>query len=428
MNQQRSFELIDRVLKLCDSEVHISINDNTLNSTRLADNIVTQNIHKHDCTLNLQCAYGQQHASASTNNLSDEGLLNLVKHTQEAAKISPIDSEYMPVITPDEVGENPNTNAWSDHTAAVEPEAIASRIEKAIQPAKQDNYRISGACFTRSDLQAIGTSSGVKVFQRSNIASTHMTALGKDGNGWDTRYDTDIQNIDLSSVVNNALMIAKSAQNPIDIEPGKYTVILRPAAVQEMIPYYLIADAKETDEGRTCLSHKINTQIASPLINLTSDPSNSACPSPSFEWDGRAYSPIDWVKDGSLKNLSTSRYWAKQKGIEASRGPSNIIMGGSDKSVEQLVSETEKGILVTRFWYIRVVDPMTSLLTGMTRDGLFLIENGKIKAPIRQMRFNESVLNAVKNVEAIGQQQRIGNCLIPALQIKDFNFSSKTGF
>ena len=195
-----------------------------------------------------------------------------------------------------------------------------------------------------------------------------------------------------------------------------------------MLPWYMVCDAKATDEGRTFLRGKLGQTVCSERIALRSDPLDPRCPGSPFVGDGLAAEPVYWVRHGVLENLCRSRYWAQKTGLPPSRGPTNLILDGGDASLQELVAGTDHGILVTRFWYIRVVDPMTSLLTGMTRDGLFLIEGGRVTRSLKQLRFNEKVLTALSNVEALGRPERLEGCLVPTLKIRDFTFSSTTRF
>jgi predicted Zn-dependent protease len=190
----------------------------------------------------------------------------------------------------------------------------------------------------------------------------------------------------------------------------------------------MVCDAKATDEGRTFLRGKFGQKVCSERISLRSEPLDPRCPGSPFVGDGLAAEPICWVRQGVLENLCRSRYWAQKTGLPPSRGPTNLILDGGEASLQDLIASTDRGILVTRFWYIRVVDPMTSLLTGMTRDGLFLIENGRVTRPLKQLRFNEKVLTALSNVEAFGRPERIEGCLVPTLKVREFTFSSATRF
>lgn len=223
------------------------------------------------------------------------------------------------------------------------------------------------------------------------------------------------------------------AQNGTDFEPGRYTVIMRPAAVAELLSFMFFDgfDAKASDEGRTFLRGKLCTKICGQNITLRSDASDPRCPGMPFQPDGLASPTITWIDKGVVTNLFYSRYWAKKQGKEASGVPSNFIMDGGDATVDEMIALTKMGLLITRFWYIRFVDSMVPLVTGMTRDGLFLIENGEVTRPIKYLRFNENPVDVLNRVEAMSAPERTGEymgMLVPALKVREFNFTSTTKF
>ena len=219
------------------------------------------------------------------------------------------------------------------------------------------------------------------------------------------------------------------------IEPGKYTVILEPAALMAGDDLSLLGgliyglDARSADEGRSFLTKKgggnrKGEKLFDERINIYSDPLNLEVPGNAFDGDGLPTKRMSWVEKGVVKNLFYSRFWAEKNKLAATAFPSGFIMTGGTQSTAELIKGTVKGILVTRLWYIREVDPQTLLYTGLTRDGTFYIENGKIKFPIKNLRFNESPIIMLNNIEAIGRPQRLAGCLIPPLKIRDFTFTS----
>jgi predicted Zn-dependent protease len=219
------------------------------------------------------------------------------------------------------------------------------------------------------------------------------------------------------------------------IEPGKYTVILEPVAATYMLENMFRFDARQADEGRSYLSKKgggtrLGEKLMDDKVNIYSDPFNTELPAATWDREGLPLEKTYWIKNGVVANLSYSRYYAQEKGVKPLPGPSNIIMDGGETSIEEMIKSTERGILVSRLWYIRSVDPQSLLLTGLTRDGTFYIENGKIKFPIKNFRFNESPVIMLNNVEALGKPERsisvesYRSYLIPPMKIRDFTFSS----
>jgi predicted Zn-dependent protease len=198
---------------------------------------------------------------------------------------------------------------------------------------------------------------------------------------------------------------------------------------------FFALDARNADEGRSAMTkpgggNRIGEKLLDERVNIYSDPLNPEIPASTWSGDGQPLEKINWIENGVIKNLMYSRYWAQQKGVQPVPMPSNFIMAGGDASLEDLIKSTEKGVLVTRFWYIRSVDPQTLLHTGLTRDGTFYIENGQVKYPIKNFRFNESPIIMLNNLEALGKPERtisvesFRSYLIPPMKIRDFTFSS----
>ncbi len=213
-------------------------------------------------------------------------------------------------------------------------------------------------------------------------------------------------------------------------------MILEPAAVAVLLENIFFGlDARTADEGRSFLSKpggqtRLGEKMVDERVNIWSDPQNAELPTSPWNGDGRAHEKVSWIEKGVIKNLTWSRYWAEKKNVKAIPSPDAIIMEGGNKSLEELIKGTKKGVLVTRLWYIRSVDPQTLLLTGLTRDGTFYIENGEIKYPVKNFRFNESPIIMLNNLEELGRQERTVsvesniNYLLPPLKVRDFTFSS----
>ena len=246
--------------------------------------------------------------------------------------------------------------------------------------------------------------------------------------------------LDPKGLATTAIDKAVRSQSPTAIEPGKYTVVLEPAAMADLIVNLVFAaDARQSDEGRSFFSKKgggtrLGEQIVGEKVRLYSDPAHPLAPALPFDGQGLPVKAIDWIDKGVLKNLSYSRYWAQKQGKEPTPGPGNLIMEGGTASMDDLIKGVERGVLVTRFWYIRQLDPQTLLVTGLTRDGLFLIEKGKVTRPVKNMRWNESPVFALNNLDAMTPPERtvsgegIGGAgfsvVCPAARIREFTFTS----
>jgi predicted Zn-dependent protease len=275
-------------------------------------------------------------------------------------------------------------------------------------------------------------SNGLFAYNRATNMDFTVTMRSNDGtgSGWVTRDFNDVSMFDPSEASMVAIDKALMSKEAKAIEPGKYTVILEPAASVGLLGNMFGSfNARSADEGRSFMSkegggNKLGEKIVDERITLYSDPLNELVPTSTWTGDGQARKKTMWLENGVVKNLAYSRYWADQKGVAPLPFPGNGIMMGGDASLEDLIKDTRKGVLVTRMWYIRSVDPQTLLYTGLTRDGTFYIENGRIKHPIKNFRFNESPIIMLNNLETLGQQVRVNGNLIPYMKIRDFTFTS----
>ncbi|MBN1918427.1 MAG: TldD/PmbA family protein [Verrucomicrobia bacterium] len=434
MNESQALSILEKALKAADADdVVATLDGGTSAATRLADNRITQNLEATRATLVVTCAYGQSHGTATTEDLSDDAIQAAVKTAQAIAKSMPPDPEHMPPVEPAETAKYTKVNGYFEPTARFSPEARAKQLAAAAKTVSAKGYRLSGAYASGDGFTALANSAGLKAYHRSTRGEIHLTALGANGSGWAEKIGDNTDEIDVGAVAGEALRIAQLAQNPADPEAGKYTLIMPPAAVAEMVAFFLWMgfDAKAADEDRNFLRGKQGQKIAPETITVRSNPAEPGCLGRPFQDDGLASQTIKWLDKGVLKNLVYSRYWAKKQGKKATGWPANVIMDGGTTSIDQMIASTERGLLVTHFWYIRTVDPMRPLITGMTRDGLLRIENGKIADPVKQMRFNENPLDMLGRIEAMGPPGRTGEympMLMPALKVRDFNFTSTTKF
>jgi predicted Zn-dependent protease len=252
------------------------------------------------------------------------------------------------------------------------------------------------------------------------------------GSGWVASNVKDIAEFDAAADIQVAMRKSAASVDAQALEPGKYTVILEPAAASGLVSFMMnFFDARSADEGRSFLSkqgggNKLGEQIMDPRVNIYTDPAHPGVPVLPWDGDGLPRERVKIIDGGKLANLQYSRYWASKQGKPETASWGNVIMEGGTKSTADLIAGTERGILVTRTWYIRMVDPQTVLLTGLTRDGTFYIENGQLKYPIKNFRFNESPVIMLNNIEELGRSVRVedGSYMVPAMKIRDFTFTS----
>jgi predicted Zn-dependent protease len=321
---------------------------------------------------------------------------------------------------------------YFDATANINPDFRAQAAASSIEPARAKDVTAAGFLNDSARFSAMANSSGLFAYNQSTNLEFTVTMRSNDGtgSGWVTRDVNDVTKFDAAEASNVAIEKALQSRNAKAIEPGKYTVIMEPAASIDLLQNMARSfNARTADEGRSFMSKegggtKMGEKIVDERVNFYSDPTNPLVPSAPWNGDGSAVKKTDWIKNGEVNNLFYSRFWAEKKGVAPVPFPSNLIMGGGDASLEDLIKDTKKGVLVTRLWYIRTVDPQTLLYTGLTRDGTFFIENGKIKHPIKNFRFNESPIIMLNNLETLGKQVRVDGSLIPYMKIRDFTFTS----
>ena len=285
---------------------------------------------------------------------------------------------------------------------------------------------------------AIANSKGNFGYQQSTAADFTCTVRTDDGrgSGWVARNVADIRDFSAKSDIQIAMDKASRSAEAKALEPGKYTVIMEPAASAGLISFMMFGfDARRADEGRSFLTkkgggNKVGEKVFDERVTLYADPAAPGAAVMPWDEDGLPRERTSIVNKGVVDYLAYSRYWAKKQGKKAVGQPGNLIMVGGDKSTMDLVKSTKKGVLVTRTWYIRMVDPQTVLLTGLTRDGTFYIENGEIKYPIKNFRFNESPVIMLNNVDEIGKPERVADdespfvMMIPPMKIREFTYTS----
>lgn len=326
---------------------------------------------------------------------------------------------------------------YNANTAAMTPESRAEMMGKSLDVTKQAKLIAAGFLENSTGFNAVMNSKGLFAYNRASDVIFTVTTRNEagTGSGYAARGFTDVKKLDTYTATKIAATKANSSVGAQAIEPGKYTVILEPTAAVYMMENMFRFDARQAEEGRSFLSKKgggtrLGEKLVDDKVTIYSDPFNPELPGPTWDREGLPLEKTYWIQNGVVKNLSYSRFWADKKGMKPNPGPSNIIMEGGDQTIEDMIKSTERGILVSRLWYIRSVDPQSLLLTGLTRDGTFYIENGKIKFPVKNFRFNESPVIMLNNVEALGKPERAVSVesyrsyLIPPMKIRDFTFSS----
>ncbi len=430
LSKEEARQILQKVMDLSQADACVAnLNGGIGGNIRYARNTVTTSGMENTISLGVQSSFGKRSGTATINELDDESLAKVVRRSEELAKLSPENPEFMEPLRPQEYLESPT---YIESTANISPEYRAEAASQSIIPCREKDLIAAGFLNNNAGFSSMMNSKGLFAYNRSTDVNFTLTVRTQDGtgSGWVTRDYNDVDLLNTAKASQIAIDKAIMSREARAIEPGKYTVILEPAASIGLLQNMLFnMSARSADEGRSFLSRKgggtkIGEQIVDERINIYSDPQHPEVPSATWAGNGLPLKKISWIENGVVKNMFYSRYWAEQKGVEPVPSPSNAIMGGGTGSIEDLIADTRKGVLVTRTWYIRTVDPQTLLYTGLTRDGTFYIENGKIKFPVKNFRFNESPIIMLNNLDALGEPVRIEGSLVPPMRVRDFTFTS----
>ena len=431
LSREEAKKIIDKVLGFSKAdEVSVGLSGNKTGNIRYARNSVSTSGETTDMSLSVTSVYGKKSGTATINEFDDASLEKTVRRAEEIAKLAPDNPEYVPMLGPQKYLE---TNSFSQSTADINPDYRAQAAFDSIDICSKKGLTAAGYMEDSAGFSAMGNSKGLFGYNKSTSVDFSITVRTDDGkgSGYVARDYNDVSKLSAKSATEVAMQKALASATAQALEPGKYTVILEPTAGVDLLQNMMRSmDARNADEGRSFLGKKgggtrLGEKLFDERVNIYSDPQNLEIPgSPFSGGDGRPQEKVVWVENGVVKNMYYSRFWAEKKGVKAIPPPSGFIFAGGTQTLAEMIKSTEKGILVTRLWYIRAVDPQTLLYTGLTRDGTFYIENGKIKYPVKNFRFNESPVIMLNNLEAAGKPMRAGGNLVPPLKIRDFTFTS----
>lgn len=428
--------LADRILGLVQADsAEVRIADASELHVRHAANDITSNGILERTDVSLTASYGRRSATISTNQTDDASIRRLVERVQTMAKLAPEDPEHMPPLGPARFAES---HAWSEATADATPQDAIGWVRPVIERAREAGVETAGYLKRVAGTSAIATTSGLFVHDRSTTLGFSLTARTTDGNGsgWASTQVTDVRDLDLQGVGARAIRKAIDSRNPRERAPGRTTVVLEPAAVRDLVGWLVWQlDRRSFDEGRSFLTtladgrDPIGQRLFGEKATLVSDPLESVAPCETHA-GGLPLVRTPWIERGVLRTLACGRFWAGRQGISPQPSPGNLLMSGERHSLEDLVGMVDDGVLVTRIWYLRSVDPQTMLLTGLTRDGTFAIQGGRLAGPVKNFRFNESPVHLLERIVATGVPARVlgseGDLpvSIPAVVVEDFNLSS----
>ena len=436
LSREDAQAMLKKVIALSKADAcEVGLSGSEGGNIRYARNAISTSGDVSTLSLSVTSTFGKKSGTATINEFDDAALKRVVSRSEELAQLAPENPEYMPLKGS---AEFKDAITYVPATAAMTPDSRAEAVAKSISVAKEAKLEAAGFLENTTRFDAVMNSKGLFAYNQDTDVIFSITTRNQAGtaSGYAARGYNDVSKLDTYSVTKISASKANGSLGARAIEPGKYTVILEPVAATYMLEnMFRGLDARNADEGRSFMSkpgggNRIGEKLMGDKVTIYSDPFNPELPSVTWNREGFPLEKRTWIDKGVVKNLAYSQFWAKQKNVEPVPNPENIIMAGGTASLDDLIKSTERGILVSRLWYIRLVDPQTLLLTGLTRDGTFYIENGQVKFPIKNMRFNESPIIMLNNVEALGKPERsisvesYHSYLIPPMKIRDFTFTS----
>jgi PmbA protein len=466
LNRDQSVSIFDKLRKLTTAdEIELLISGGRSALTRFANNTIHQNMADEENHISVRVSFGGRTARATTNKHDDDSLRRVVQSAEALARVQQPDPDFMPMPSPDEVQQNAAdagavpVQRYFDSTARLTADDRAAGVARMVDVAKKHSLTSAGIFSSAEGCEGIFNSRGVTDWYEQTLAEVSITMIGDTSSGWQKLNATDEERLDPARLAEIAAQKAIASVNPRDLPPGKYTVILEPAAVLDAVGFmFWDFGGSALLEQRSFLNERIGTQLFSDKITVWDDVYHPLQAGLTFDGEGMKRHRLKLIDKGVVQRVSFARSSAKRvdesefagkvgpvlptgHGFalpnEIGEAPLNVVFegpsAGEGQSVEKMVASTERGILVTRLWYIREVDPYEKILTGMTRDGTFLIEDGEIKCGIRNFRFNESLIHMLQNVEAMGEPVRASgeesmDMVAPAMKIREFNFTETTKF
>jgi predicted Zn-dependent protease len=433
LTREEAKKITERVLGFTTfPECTVTIEHSETASIRFALNGVTTSGFQVDQALSISVTKDNKTGSTSLSEFDDKSLREAMKRAEQLSEIAPPNPEFVPSVGPQEY---PKFENFVEATAAARNKEMIPGARAVIEGARAKNLVAAGFFERDATVVAIANKRGLFAFERSTDSRLSSTVRTPDGSssGWASRQSPDITKVDGLAVAAAAIGKCDRWRNPKRLEPGNYTVVLEPTAVSDLI--WLIGfNARAAEEGRSFLSKKgggtlLGEKLFPEFITLRSDSFDRRIRGTVIGVAGLPAAPATWIEKGVVKNLQYDRYWARQTGKQPTPTAGYLLLEGGSDSLDSLIGSVERGLLVTRFWYLRVVNPQTLQYTGLTRDGLFLIENGKITSPVGNFRFNESPVRLLQNVLKMGVPERAqggegAGMIAPPLVVKDFPFTS----
>ena len=460
--KEQAADIFDRIRRFSSAdEVEAIFTGSHFALTRFANNTIHQNVEEENSLVSIRTNFAGRTARATANQFDDESLQRAVAASESLARVQEPDPDLLPMPTAEEAnaaGEGARSTRFFEETASHYSRRSRARWSSASCPvAGKHKLTTAGIYSTSESREGIFNSRGLANWHHQTLAEISITMLAEDSSGWQKLNSPDVRNLDPVRLAETAAQKAVESAHPREIAPGKYTVILEPAAVLDIVGFmFWDYSGMAILDQRSFLNDRIGTQLFGENINIWDDAAHPLQAGSPFDGEGMRRQRVQLVENGVVKRvvyargtaqkMKNSEYAGKVGPIEPTghgfplpnemgEMPLNIVFDVPEKpkSVEEMIASTERGVLVTRLWYIREVDPYEKIVTGMTRDGTFLVENGKVQCGLRNFRFNESLIAMLSNVEAMSVPVRASgeesfDMVVPAMKVKEFNFTEATKF
>jgi predicted Zn-dependent protease len=435
--------LAERILRLSDAdETEVEIEAGADALTRFANNTIHQNVAEQTLSVSVRTVFDGRTARATTNKIDDESLRRVVAASATLARSQPKNPDLLPMLGKQKYA---NIERYFASTAAATPIDRAHAVARVCAHAAKNSLTSAGILSTGASAMALANSRGLWAAHRQTRAEFSVTMMDKDSSGWAKTNSPDLRSLDTEALAASASQKATASRNPREVEPGRWTVILEPSAVLDIVGFlfYDFAGTALLDQ-RSCFNKRMGKKLMGDNVTIRDDVTHPLQSGPPFDGEGVPRQKVLLVDHGVPKNLVYGRSTAKKMKAKPTghglplpnqdgEAPFNLVFDGGKTSVEEMVASTDRGILLTRMWYIREVEPYEKVLTGMTRDGSFLVENGRIVSGIRNFRFNQGILEMLSNVEQMAPAVRAAGeesfeMVVPAMKVRNFHFSEVTKF
>lgn len=435
--------IADRVLRFSDAdETEVILEAAADGLTRFANNTIIQHMAEQHLNISVRTVFDGRTARASTNKSDDDSLRRVVVASSALARSQPRDPRLLPMPRKQKYAE---VNRFDPATAAASPAGRARVVARIVRECAAAKQTAAGTFATGATREMLVNSRGLCAMHQQTKAEFSITVMEEDSSGWAKANAPRLSGIDPRALAASARAKASASRHPREVAPGRYTVILEPAAALDIIGF-LFYDFSGTAmlDQRSCFNGRLGKRIVGENITLWDDARHPLQTGAPWDGEGMPRQRVCLIERGVPKNLVYARATARRmKAKPTGHGlslpneygefPANLVLEGGDASIDEMIAGTERGIYVTRLWYIREVEPYEKLMTGMTRDGTFLIENGRLTGGVRNLRFNQSILELLRNVEALGPAVRSSgeeamDMVIPAMQVRDFHFTEVTKF